>query len=70
MQLRYNYRLHPTQGQRDALARAFGCARVVFNDALRMRQQAFEAGLPYITDAELSARLTAAKATLERAWRS
>jgi putative transposase len=68
MQLRYNYRLYPTLGQRKALARAFGCVRVVFNDALRMRQEAFEAGLPYITDAELSARLTAAKATPERAW--
>jgi IS605 OrfB family transposase len=51
-----------------ALARAFGCARVVFNDGLRARQDAYDAGLPYITDRELSARLTAAKATPERAW--
>jgi IS605 OrfB family transposase len=68
MQLRYNYRLYPTPGQRAALARAFGCARVVFNDGLRARQEAFAAGLPYVTDAELSARLTAAKASPERAW--
>ena len=68
MQLRYNYRLYPTPGQRAALARAFGCARVVFNDALRARQQAHAAGLPYPADAELSARLTAAKASPERAW--
>jgi putative transposase len=68
MQLRYNYRLYPTRGQRSALARAFGCARVVFNDALRIRAEAYEAGLPYVTDADLSARLTAAKATPERAW--
>ena len=34
MQLRYNYRLYPTGGQRQALARAFGCARVVYNDGL------------------------------------
>src|SRR5260370_12638173 len=68
MKLRYNYRLYPTPGQRAALARAFGCARVVFNDGLRARQGAFAAGLPYLTDAELSARLTAAKATPERAW--
>ena len=39
---------------------------MVFNDALRMRQEAFEAGLAYITDAELSARLTAVKTTPER----
>jgi putative transposase len=68
MQLRYNYRLYPTPGQCTALARAFGCARVVFNDALRARQEAHAAELPYVTDAELSARLTAAKASPERAW--
>ena len=68
MQLRYNYRLYPTPDQRAALARAFGCARVVFNDGLRARQEAFAAGLPYLTDAELSARLTAAKASPDRVW--
>jgi putative transposase len=68
MQLRYGYRLYPSPGQRVALARLFGCARVVFNDGLRARQEALVAKLPCITDAELSARLTAAKATPERAW--
>lgn len=68
MHLRYKYRLYPTARQRDALGRAFGCARVVFNDALRTRREAYAAGLPYPTGAELSARLTAAKATEERAW--
>jgi transposase len=68
VQLRYRYRLYPSRGQQQALARAFGCARVVFNDALAARQDAHQAGLPYPTDAELSARLTAAKATPERAW--
>src|SRR5580704_18827238 len=68
VQLRYNYRLYPSPGQRAALARAFGCARVVFNDGLRARQEAQAAGQPYLTDAELSARLTAAKATPARAW--
>lgn len=69
MQLRYNFRLYPTPGQRAALARAFGCARVVFNDGLRARQTAREQGLPYISDAELSKRvITEAKKTPERAW--
>src|SRR5512146_756635 len=68
VQLRYKYRLYPSPGQQRALARAFGCARVVFNDALAARQAAYQAGLPYPTDAELSARLTASKATAERAW--
>jgi len=63
VRLRYNYRLYPTPGQQQALARAFGCARVVFNDGLSARQEAHQAGLPYIADAELSARLTAAKVT-------
>jgi putative transposase len=68
VQLRYSYRLYPSPAQCHALARAFGCARVVFNDSLAARQAAREAGEPYITDRELSARLTAAKGTPERAW--
>ncbi|MGO1050162.1 RNA-guided endonuclease InsQ/TnpB family protein [Crossiella sp. CA198] len=71
MQLRYNYRVKPTPGQQIALARAFGCARVVFNDALRARQEAREAGLPYLSDGELSKQvITQAKGTLERVWLS
>ena len=46
MQLRYNYRLYPTPGQRATLAKAFGCARVVFNDGLRIREQATRRGCP------------------------
>jgi putative transposase len=68
MQLRYNYRLDPQPRHRLAFAKAFGCVRVVFNDGLAARQQAHAAGQPYITDAQLSARLTAAKATPGRAW--
>ncbi len=68
VQLRYSYRLYPSPAQREALARAFGCARVVFNDALAARQAAYAAGEPYLSDAVLSARLTAAKGTAERAW--
>ena len=68
MWLRYRYRLYPELGQQVALARTFGCARVVFNDALAAREAARQAGEPYLTDAQLSARLTAAKATPGRAW--
>ncbi|MEU9887362.1 transposase [Sphaerisporangium sp. NPDC051011] len=69
MQLRYNFRLYPTAGQRVALAKAFGCARIVFNDGLRARSDAHAAGLPYISDAELSRRvITEAKKTPERCW--
>ncbi|MBM7489420.1 transposase [Micromonospora luteifusca] len=69
MQLRYNFRVYPDAVQRTALARAFGCARVVFNDGLRLRQQAREAGEKYVSDADLSKRvITQAKGTPERAW--
>jgi len=68
VQLRYNYRLDPQPRHRAALGKAFGCARVVFDDGLAARHQAHEAGQRHITDAELSARLTTAKATSERAW--
>ncbi|MFB7719377.1 RNA-guided endonuclease InsQ/TnpB family protein [Nocardia sp. NPDC056100] len=68
MQLRYQYRLYPSTGQRESLSRAFGCARVVFNDALAARKTAFAGKLPYISDRELSKRLTAAKGTPEREW--
>lgn len=32
MQVRYRYRIYPTPRQQQALARVFGCARVVYND--------------------------------------
>ena len=68
VQLRYSYRLDPSPAQREALARAFGCARVVFNDALAARRAAHEAGEPYLSGAELSRRLTASKNDPARAW--
>jgi putative transposase len=63
VRLRYSYRLDPAPRHRAALARAFGCARVVYNDALAARQHARQAELPYPTVAELSRRLTLAKHT-------
>ncbi|MFE8012528.1 RNA-guided endonuclease InsQ/TnpB family protein [Streptomyces antibioticus] len=69
MQLRYSFRLYPSAGQRAALARAFGCARVVYNDALRARETARGMGLPFPKTGDLSRQLiTEAKSTPERAW--
>ncbi|SPF01543.1 RNA-guided endonuclease InsQ/TnpB family protein [Streptomyces sp. MA5143a] len=69
MQLRYAFRLYPDAAQQAALARAFGCARVVFNDAVRAREDARKAELPFPTAGELSRRLiTEAKQTKERSW--
>ncbi|MEU9362262.1 RNA-guided endonuclease TnpB family protein [Streptomyces sp. NPDC048301] len=69
MQLRYSFRLYPSAGQRAALGRAFGCARVVYNDALRARESARSQGMPFPKTGDLSKQLiTAAKNTPERAW--
>jgi putative transposase len=69
VQLRYSYRLYPDAAQREAFARSFGCARVVFNDGLRARQTARENGEKYISDGDLSKQvITEAKDTPERVW--
>jgi putative transposase len=70
MQLRYNFRVYPTPGQRAALARTFGCARVVYNDALRARQDAYAAG-EKLSDTDVQRRVVSeAKRTEQRAWLS
>lgn len=68
MQVRYRYRLYPSPGQRQALARAFGCARVVYNECLCVRDEAYAAG-DRMSDTEVQRRvITLAKLTPERAW--
>ena len=50
------------------LARSFGCARVVFNDALRARQDAYAAGVK-LSDTDVQKQVvTEAKKTSQRAW--
>lgn len=69
VQLRYSFRLYPGAGQRSALARAFGCVRVVYNDALRARETARSEGMPFPKTGDLSKQLiTEAKNTPERTW--
>ena len=66
--VRYRYRAYPTGGQAQALARTFGCARVVYNDCLRLRQDAHERG-EKLSDTEAQRRVvTLAKQTLGREW--
>jgi putative transposase len=68
MIVRYRYRIDPTPKQSLALARAFGCARVVYNDALRERERARVAG-EQLTDTDVQRRvITLAKQTPQRAW--
>jgi putative transposase len=65
---RYRYRVYPDAVQRSALARAFGCARVVFNDAIRLRDEAHQQG-ENLSDTEVQRRvITLAKAAPEREW--
>jgi putative transposase len=67
---RYRYRIEPTEVQRVMLARTFGCVRVVFNDALRCRDEAYRAG-EEVTPTEVQRRVvTEAKSTEARAWLS
>jgi putative transposase len=68
MRLRYRFRLHPTPAQREALAMAFGCARVVYNDGLRLREEAYKAAA-WVSDNDLLRLVTTeAKRTPDRAW--
>jgi putative transposase len=68
VQVRYRYRIYPGPGQQQALARVFGCARVVYNDCLRLRDACHAAG-EKISDTEVQRRvITLAKLTPERAW--
>jgi putative transposase len=68
VQVRYRYRLYPAPAQQQALARAFGCARVVYNDCLRLREECHAEG-EKISDTEVQRHvITLAKRTPERAW--
>ncbi|WP_281170983.1 helix-turn-helix domain-containing protein [Glycomyces tenuis] len=67
--LRYSFRIYPTRPQRQALARAFGCVRTVYNDAVAARGAAHEAGAKCPSAVALAKSLiTDAKQTPERAW--
>jgi putative transposase len=70
MKQRYRYRLYPHPHQQLALAKAFGCARVVWNDALAKSRELYAAGekTSYPVLAKLC--ITQAKQTPERSWLS
>lgn len=70
MKQRYRYRLYPHPHQQVALAKAFGCARVVWNDALAKSRELYALGQK--TSYPVLARLciTQAKQTPERSWLS
>lgn len=67
MKARYQYRIYPHANQIAPLAKAFGCARVVWNDALAIYKEAYREGRdrPKNVDKQV---ITQAKLTSERAW--
>jgi putative transposase len=65
MKARYQYRIYPTDKQKQSLAQLFGCVRVVWNDALALCKQSEKKP----KSAELQKIvITQAKKTEERAW--
>jgi putative transposase len=69
MQLRYRYRCYPSPAQQQALSRSFGCARVVWNDALALSNKLYAEGEKYPGGSALMTLvITKAKRTPERQW--
>jgi len=64
----YRYRFYPTPDQAATLARTFGCARYVYNWALRLRTDAYYERHERIGYHEASAALTALKQQAETTW--
>lgn len=69
MKARYNYRIYPKTHQLEPLAKAMGCARVVFNDALWLYKKA-EIEKTDRPKNISSLVITQAKKTEERKWLS
>ncbi len=64
----YHYRFYPTPEQAAVLARTFGCARFVYNWALRLRTDAYYQRQERVSYAETSEALTALKREPETIW--
>ncbi len=64
----YQYRFYPTPEQVQILARTFGCARYVYNWALRLRSDAYYKDKQRIGYHETSARLTLLKQQEDHRW--
>ena len=68
MKARYNYRIYPQSQQQTKLAQAFGCGRVVWNDALAIVKATPE-GEKWPSMGDIKKQVTTqAKKTPERCW--
>ncbi|NEP12137.1 MAG: IS200/IS605 family element transposase accessory protein TnpB [Symploca sp. SIO2C1] len=71
MKARYRYRIYPTPRQQLALAKLFGCVRVVWNDALAFCITQYKTGAKKPKNAQLHKQfITQAKRTTQREWLS
>lgn len=61
----YKYRFYPTEAQKIALAKTFGCVRFVYNTALRAKTDAWSNEQRNMTYVQTSALLTQMKAKEE-----
>ena len=69
MLLRCRYRCYHKPRQEALLAKAFGCARVVWNDALALNRQLYQdKGISFDSGALMKRCITEAKRTKERSW--
>jgi putative transposase len=64
----YRYRCYPTNTQVAVLARTFGCARFVYNWALRVRTDAYYQRQERVSYADTSAGLTTLKQQPDTVW--
>ena len=68
MELSYEYRIYPNATQREAIARTFGCCRFVYNRALALRKDAYEAGVKVPSVFDFIKMIPKWKADPETAW--
>jgi putative transposase len=66
----YKYRVYPTDEQKHILARTFGCARFVYNWALRQKTDAFYQENKRLYYKDLSEALTCLKQQTDYSWLS
>src|SRR5215467_12925004 len=64
----YKYRFYPTDEQKHVLARTFGCARFVYNWALRQKTDAFYQENQRLSYKDLSESLTYLKKQDAYSW--
>jgi len=64
----YRYRFYPTNAQVAMLSQTFGCARYVYNWALRLRSTAYSERQERLSYQDTSATLTTLKQQPEMAW--